>query len=1033
MRTPLLKCLAVLGLSLFLGISAAAQEKVTVRGTVTDENNAPMTGVGVFEKGTSNGTVTDMDGRFSLPVRKGAAVEFNSLGYLPEERTATDGRPMDVRMRPDNLLLEETVVIGYGVQRKSDITGSISSVKQEDLQNRTVTNAQAALQGKTSGVQVINYSGAPGAAPAIRVRGYSSNSDMSPLYVVDGVRKSGISGLDPNDIESIEVLKDAASAAIYGAQAGNGVVLVTTKHGKKSDGHDGFITYDYQMASQSIANVPKLLNSEQYVEYMLDGNMFSSLTDVFARGWDGKTNTDWAAVTFVPSMQHKHNLSANGATDRGGYYVSLSYLDNDGIVKGDSDTYKRLTGVVNADFQVKSWLKVGLNTQFEKYETRSVAASGTYGNMMSSVLQLDPLTPDTVSPDALLPNMKTLLATGSTLLMNEDGMYYGISPYYDSESVHPMILRDRNVGKTTGHNVNGAAYLNFTPIAGLTATSRFGFNLSGSYSPSYSRRFYASGSSSNPYIGISATTSTGIYYQWENFVNYNRTFDGVHDLNAMAGMSFSDSNSYYTNGSYSGNEDVGDAVAVDDPYGFGDLSYGRSNATKGVGGGSSRATQTSYFGRVSYSYAGKYLIQASLRADAYDLSKLPVTNRWGYFPAVSAGWVASKEEFMSGTRSWLDNLKLRASWGQNGSVAPLGGYLYSTDMTSSGIYAFANGAPYNYVYGARPSTMGNDELSWETSEQTNLGLDAALLKGRLTFSGDWFIKKTKGLLVTGVTPSLIVGGAASPINAGNVENRGFEFELGWRDQAGEVRYGVTANLSTLKNEVTYLHPSLTRISGYSYSNNTISAFEKGHPVWYFYGYRYDGLDDTGTPVMKDVNKDGTINEDDKTEIGCAIPTGTYGITVNAAWKGFDMVVFGTGAYGNEIFMCLQRQDKLTSNRLKSVWYDNRWIQGADNSAATAPAAGANIDQYIYSDAMVFDGSYFKIKQIQLGYTIPRQVLQKVRAGNCRVYVSLEDFFTFTSYKGFDPEASAGTGSAQGIDVGAYPISKKVVAGVNISF
>lgn len=1031
-----IKRLGLVGLSLLISTTAAmAQSMIKVTGKVVDRDGEPMIGVSIFDKSkTGTGAVTDLDGKFTINVAKGAKLRFSYIGYEPVEIVASQAIA-NVTMREDDKTIDEVVVVGYGVQKKSSVTGSISQVKAADLENRTVTNAQAALQGKTSGVQVIQASGAPGSAPAIRVRGYSSNSDMSPLYVVDGVRKSNIAGIDPNDIESIEVLKDAASAAIYGAQAGNGVVLVSTKRGKKGRQGYGNISYDFQIASQSIAKVPKRLNSEQYIEYMLEADIFNNIGDVWSRGWDGVTNTDWADVTFENSIMTKHNLSMQGANDRGSYYVSASYLDNDGIVKGNKDTYSRITGVVNADYKVKPWLKVGINTQTERYKQRSIASSGTFsGNMMAAVLQLDPLTPNLVSPDNLPSNMKTLLQAGQPLLKNKDGMYYGISPYYDSEQIHPMILRDRSEGKTEGWNINGAAYLDLTPWKHLVITSRLGYRFYGYHTPSYSHKYYGSNSAANKYIGISATTANGQYYQWENFANYHQTFAEKHDVTAMVGMSYSESRTYSTSGSFTGNDEVGDAVSKDDPYGFGDLNYGLSGATKGVSGGTGKATQTSYFGRVGYAFADKYMVQASLRADAYDLSKLPRTHRWGYFPAVSAGWEIAKEGFMKSTAKWLNSLKLRLSWGRNGSVAPLGNYLYSTDMASSGIYPMGMTPPYDYVYGARPATMGNDELSWEKSDQTNVGLDGVLFNGRLTFGLDYYVKKTKDLLVTGVTPSLVVGGSASPMNAGDVENKGFELELGWRDNIGDFSYSVKGNFSTLSNKVTYLHPSITRLSGYSYSNNTITAFEVGHPVWYFYGYKFSHIDpETGAAVMKDLDGNGTVNEDDKTEIGCAIPKGTYGITINAAYKGFDLSVFGSGQFGNDIFMCLQRQDKLTSNRLKEIWYDGRWIAGADNSHATRPAANANIDQYIYSDAMVYSGSYFKIKQIQLGYSLPARLLKKARINRCRLYVSLEDFFTFTSYKGFDPEVSAGTGAAQGIDEGGYPFSKKVTAGISLSF
>jgi outer membrane receptor protein involved in Fe transport len=387
---------------------------------------------------------------------------------------------------------------------------------------------------------------------------------------------------------------------------------------------------------------------------------------------------------------------------------------------------------------------------------------------------------------------------------------------------------------------------------------------------------------------------------------------------------------------------------------------------------------------------------------------------------------------MESADSWLSQLKLRGSWGQNGSLAPLGGYVYSTDMASAGIYPFVAGN--EYIAGARPQTMGNPDLKWETSEQFDIGVDARFLKNRLSVSVDYYQKHTRDLLVNGATPSLEIGGTASAINAGDVENKGFEFELGWRDQIGDFKYGVSGNLSTLNNKVTYLHESLTRLSGTNFHTSTITFFEKGYPVYYFRGYKLKGIDAaTGDPVFEDIVPDGIINEDDKVEIGDAIPDLLYGITLTAAWKGIDLVVFGTGSSGNHIFNCITRADYPAGNKLKEVFYDGRWTP--DNTNASKPRAAANyLDQYLVSDAMVFDGSFFKVKQIQLGYTLPKAWLQKAFVGNLRAYVSLDDFFTFTSYPGFDPEASAGAAiSAMGVDKGSYPTSKKIVFGVNIEF
>ena len=1018
---------------LFCGPLLLAQNLVKITGKVVDNLNEPMIGVSILEKGSTNGAITDLDGNYLISVKEGATIIFSYIGYITQEKIAR-GSTINVVLQEDAKTLDEVVVVGYGVQKKSSVTGAISQVKSEDMQNRSISNVQQALQGKTAGVQVVSTSGAPGSAPAIRVRGYSSNVDMSPLYVVDGVRLANISGIDPNDIESIEVLKDAASAAIYGAQAGNGVVLVTTKRGKSGANNNGSITYDFQLTSQSLARMPKLLNAEQYIDFQTEANILQGMTEVYQKGWDGITNTDWSKVAFKNSFVQKHNLALQGASDRGTYYLSLTYLNNDGIVKGDKDTYERLTGTVNVDYRINPWLKAGTSNQIEYYESKSVSSTGTYGNMMASVMQLDPLTPSTISPNELPSHMKELLALGHTLRQDDNGYYYGISNFYDSEQVHPMIIRDRTTGKSTGFNVSGAIFGELNPIKPLTIISRLGYRFASYHSPSYSHKYYASSSSGQKYIGISATTGNSIYYQWENFANYHQTFDNIHDVTAMAGMSFSKSTSNNTTGSFSGNDEVGDAVQKDDVYGFGDLNYGVSGATKGVSGGTGVNTQLSYFGRLGYTYKNKYMGQVSLRADAYDLSKLPKNNRWGYFPAFSLGWDITQEKFMENSLDWLSNLKLRYSWGKNGSIAALSGYAYSSDMASSGIYPFLSGAPYDYIYGALPGTMGNNDLKWETSTQNNIGIDARFFKGSLTFSMDYFQKKTEGLLVNGVVPSLIVGGTASPLNAGNVENKGFEFELGWRNNIKDFNYNIRANLSTLKNKVTYLHPSITRMNGYNFANKTVSAFESGKPVWYFYGYKFDYIDEeTGIPVMKDLDGDNEITDDDKTNIGCAIPKITYGITLSASYKGFDLTVFGTGAGGNDIFMCLQMPDKLSSNRVKEVFYDGRWIAGADNRAATKPAASADLGDYLYSDAMVYNGSYFKIKQIQLGYLFPQKWLRKICVNNLRIYCSLEDFFTFTKYPGLSPAISAGTGTAQGIDVGGYPISKKVVAGINITF
>ena len=1005
-------------MALMMSVTSFAQG---LKGNVIDENGEPVIGATVAEKSNpKNATITDFDGNFVVNVKAGQIITISYIGYETQEKPAKNG--MTIRLQPDNKMLDEVVVVGYGVQKKSSVTGAISQVKPEDMENRTITNAQQALQGKTSGVQIISSSAAPGSSPTVRVRGYSSNVSSNPLYVVDGVRLSDISGIDPSTIASMEILKDAASAAIYGAEAGNGVVLITTKKGKPGQGK---ISYDFQWTDESLARVPKMLNSEQYIQYMSEGNIFTQ--DYLLKNWDGVTNTSWTDVAFNHGHMQKHALSFTGGNDRGNYFLSLAYLDNNGIVKGNADVYKRLTATINSEYKIKDWLKVGTTNQLEKYDVRSVSSNSEYGSLLTSILMLDPLTPDTYTADNLPYQMQNAMAQGKQFLQDENGNYYAVSKFYAGEQYHPMIMRDNNTSKTVGFNINGSIYGDFTPIKGLTVTSRFGYRLGGTRNSGASLPFYGNAVQSRDYLDFSSSSSTSIYYQWENFANYMKTFGG-HTITGMVGMSFQKSSSDSVTGSLTSNGE--DALKKNDPL-FYYLNYANASATKGVSGETTESTKYSYFGRLSYDYMGRYLLQASLRADAADLSKLSKKTRWGYFPAVSVGWTLSEEKFFTPLKSWFDSLKFRASWGQNGSLSALSGYSYSTDMALGGLYPFSTGI--NYTQAAAPSTMGNEDLKWETSEQLNFGFDGILMGGRMTFGIDYFIKKTKDLLVWNTTPSLIIGGSTSPINAGNVENKGFEFELGWRDHIGDFNYSIRGNLSTLTNKVTYIDPSITRLSGSTFHTYTVTYFEQGYPVYYFRGYKFAGVDkETGNPTFEDLDGDGKVSDGDLTYIGDAIPDFTYGLTLTAAYKGLDLTVFGTGSVGNKIYNCINRPDYAASNRLKEVFYDNRWT--VDNPNGTVPRAGAaDMDKYATSSAMVYDGSYFKIKQIQLGYTMPKNLIKKIALSNARIYASLDDFFTFSKYPGFDPEASANATSGMGIDKGSYPTSKKVVLGLNIEF
>ena len=1026
MRNQALKRVATALLALLVVLpSAFAQEKVTISGTVVDENGFPMIGAGIVQLGTNDqvGTITDLDGNYSLAVPRGSQVEVRAIGYKFVIKTVTANETYNVQLIPDTQMIEETVVVGYGVQKKSDLTGSISSVKGDDMLNRTITTATQALQGKTAGVSVFSSSAAPGSSPTIRIRGISSNGDSDPLYVVDGRITDDIAGIDPNDIESMEVLKDAASAAIYGAQAGNGVVLITTRKGKG----EGKINYSYQLTAQSLNKVPRVMNSEQFIQFYLeDGRL--SMEDVYTY-WDFKTNTDWIDYSYETSIMQHHNLSFSSGNETGSLYVSLAYLWNDGMFAGNADTYERLTGMINATKKIKSWLEITTNNQIEYYRSRSVSEGSDYGSAVLAALTLDPLTPTTYTADNLPDFMQTYLDNGYTLLQDENGNYYAASAFNTSENVNPRIMRDATYSVSVGFNLNGSSAINLTPIKGLTLTSRLGYRLSSYDYYSYGNDYYVNTNAYQNYVSLSGMVSDTMYYQWENFANYMKQIKN-HTITAMVGMSYSQNRYNYVSGSYAGSDtDLG--VEVDDPL-FYYFAYATSSASKYVYGSEpTYSRKLSYFGRIGWNYLSKYYLQASLRADAADLSILPKANRWGYFPSVSGGWTVSEENFFEPIKSVVEYAKIRASWGQNGSIASLSDYAYSNVIASTGNYPTGNDV--EYILGYAPTTSGNDDLKWETSEQLDLGLDLRFLRSRLSVTFDWYKKKTKDLIVTGITPSTVVGVSASPVNAGNVENTGVEIEVSWKDQIGDFSYGITANAATLKNKVTYVHESLSDgIDGDSVRNyGTITRFEMGYPAWHFYGYKFAGIDpDTGDATFEDLDESGDLTDGDKTDLGSGIPDLTYGITLNAAWKGFDATVFMTGTAGSQIFYALDCVDYMR-NKL-AYFYDNRWTEDDPYNAKTPGAAASNWTNYLCSSGVVFNGNYFKIKQIQVGYTVPSRLTKKIKIDNFRVYVSLDDFFTFTDYPGFDPEVT-GVGSSLGVDVGSYPTSKKMVFGLNVTF
>ena len=1020
LKKHLQRALSVILTLCALSLGAHAQNR-TISGTVVDTHGDPVIGAAVTVVGnTQIGAATDLNGAFSLAVPAGASISVECIGYKPQTFAVGNQTTFNVILEDDTEMLEETVVIGYGVQRKSDVTGAIASVKESDLENRTTTDVAQALQGKAAGVQIVNASGAPGSSSSIQIRGYSSNSRTSPLMIVDGLKVNDISYLDPESIASIEILKDAASAAIYGVEAGNGVVLVTTKSGQKGSGR---VFYNFQHTIQNIAHLPEMMNAQEYMDYMVLAG--AATQDQFK--YDGKSDSKWTDYMLETGHQQRHTIGVEGGNDRAKFYTSLAYTDNNGIIKGDKDIFKRLVGQINAEYKIKDWLTVGVNTTIDRSVRRAVSESSTTSeSVMGAMFVSDPTMPWTYADDAIPAHVQLYLADSKACLPRDPaGHLYGVSVFNETSYIwHPQAILDRQDTETQSFFVRGTAYANLSPIKGLVITSRFGFQGGYSHTNTYNHEVYIS-AKTNQSMSISGSTNDRLYYQWENFANYTKSF-GQHELTAMAGMSYQQTNTDNLRG-------TAYQLTMDVPN-FRYLNNSVNTANMSLGGQPEVRANMSYFGRLGWSYGNKYFVQANFRADAYDSSKLDKNHRWGYFPSVSAGWTLSNEPFMQGVKSALslNFLKLRASWGVNGNVNALGEYQYASSLESNKNYGYnLNG---EFLVGIRPSkVLPNPSIKWETSRQVDLGLDLRILNNRLTFSLDWYNKNTHDLLTSTTAPGN-TGAERVYVNAGLVNNHGTEFELGWKDTIGDFSYGISGNLSTVHNKVIE-GTSKDRVPGQKiWSSYDVTYFEEGYPLWYLRTFVVDHIDQaTGAAVYKDFDGDGEITGDDRDFVGSGIPDFTYGLTINLAWKGLDLLVLGAGSQGAELLYAVTRADALQQNTLR-CFYTDAW-QNPSSTGYKYPKPDVNDKFYRTSNMRVYDASFFKIKQIQLGYTLPRNLTKKIAISSLRAYVSLDDWFTFTKYPGLDPETSHAGSSASGlgIDYGSYPISKKLVFGVNVSF
>ncbi|WP_206614452.1 SusC/RagA family TonB-linked outer membrane protein [Chitinophaga barathri] len=1004
--------------------------KVRITGRITDgENGTPLPGVSIQVKGEMRGTQTDGDGKYTLETAAGKTLQLSLLGYESKEVTVTSSSNIDLTLDVSNRDLNEVVVVGYGSQRKSLVTGAISSIKAAEISTVSSSRIEQALQGRTAGVTVLPVSGSPGSAMRVRIRGTGSNGSSEPLYIIDGMRAGGIEYLDPSEIASVEVLKDAASAAIYGAEGANGVVIITTKTGHKD--LTPRIDFSMQYGRQSIKNPMKMMNAEQYSQYLEDAGVTVDRPN--PADWKGKTGTMWLDEISQNAPVQRYALNISGGSEKSSYLIGGTIYGQDGVIGGDKARFNRYTVRLNTDHQVKPWLNVGNRLSYAYHKRNGVTEDSEFGSVINNAILLDPIMP-VVYTGALPQRVQDAISEGYSLIKDPQGRYYGVSDYVWGEAGNPLAQMDITHNFTTQHKVVGNIFAELKPIEGLTVTSRFGLDAAFQRNHAWTPTFWWSSVRLNTAAGTLDNNENWYNWQWENFATYSRKF-GHHDVSIMAGMSSLRRGYDRLNGTTSG------MFREDDKFSYPDFVPDDQDRLNGI------ATQTSmvsYYGRIQYDYKGKYLFNAILRRDGSSL--LPPANTWGTFPSLSAGWVASNEGFFPD--GVMNYLKLRASWGQNGSIANIRIGDWKSLITTEGI-----GFPDiddNFLVGAEPAGLENPYLKWEASEQLDFGADMGFFNNRLSVVVDYYNKLTKGLLTPGTVPGF-VGNVLHIVNGGDVRNKGWEFEVSYRnDNSSAFKFEIGANLTTIKNEVVSLNEFVDRIPGSVVGTGwQASWFEQGYPIWYFRGFKTDGIfqsqaqvDDflknyttdqgikVGDPVPVDTDGNGVISEGDYQFIGSPHPDFVYGGRLTMSYKGFDLMVLVQGQKGNDVLMGFNRIDRPTANRPEFFWTD-RWTPENKSNSWFAPNSGS---KYAYnSDKMLFDGSYTRVRQLQLGYTLPESLLKRAHIRNARIYGSLDNYFTFTKYKGMDPEAGSNDNNSLGIDRGVYPIPRTAIVGLSFSF
>lgn len=1067
MKGKLFSCLVLM----FLSISMMAQ-KVPVSGTVSDQTG-PVIGASVIEKGTTNGTMTDNDGHFTLTVSKGAVIEISSIGYKTQEITVGAQTNFTVTLSEDNEFLDEVVVVGYGSMKKSDLAGASVSMKESDLKGSIISSLDQSLQGRAAGVTAVTTSGAPGSSSSIRVRGQATiNANAEPLYVIDGVIVQGggntgadfglgdalgngkvstispLSTINPADIVSMEILKDASATAIYGAQGANGVVLITTKHGKSGEAkfsYDGMVAMSRQAVRLNMMNLREY--AQYYNEMIEEGDIYETNPYYATPSLLGK-GTNWQDEIFRTAWQHQHQLSAQGGSDKVQYYVSGSYMDQQGTIIGSN--FNRFSVRTNLDAQLKKWLKLGVNATYAITNDNLKLADSNQGLIYYSL--------------TTIPDIPVYDVNGNYSSTIREG--------YTSPNPVALAMMDEILLKRK--KLSGNIYAELTPIKHITWRTELGFDMGESDANRYKPMVDLGGwvRSQN---SISYQKNSNYFWQLKNYLTYANQW-GKHSVTAMVGQECWESRWNYLSGS---NTDL----PSDEVH-----NVALATGTPSISSGFGSSSMASFFTRETYNYGDRYLGTYTYRYDGS--SNFGPKNRWAGFHSVALAWRFSNEKFFEPVKKVIDNGKLRLGWGQTGNSS-IGSYAWGAAITRM---------PSALGMGFRPSNIPNTSIRWESQEQYNVGLDLGFFNGRLNLTVDAYYKKSDDMLMSMQLPSYMgtQGNGSSKLQApkgnyGSIENKGLEITLDAHPvQLKNFSWDSNFQISFNKNKLLSLSDTENAtLVGYGQWGDVVCVSEIGKPLYIFYGYKVEGvykdLDDiqnsakpakypsdgvfsrgntvwVGDIKYKDVDENGIIDERDRTDLGSPLPKFTFGWTNTFRYKNLDLSIFLNGSYGNKVMnynsLTLTHMNSTWTNQLQSVvskrarlepidptivyadgskWFDHIDNVRVKNHGTKIPHTSINDpnDNDRISDRYVEDGSFLRIKNITLGYTFPKALLNKAKIENLRVYVNIQNLYTFTKYTGYDPEVGASTqdssGLTYGLDNGRYPSPAMYSFGLNITF